>query len=337
MHEGRFGPSNPHAVSDDDRRFACEVMQHLVVAAFVIDPRRRVIVWNRACERLTGVAAADMVGTSDYWQAFYLEPRPCLADLIVAGRHGEIEAHYGGLGTFGLTESGVSVEGWCDLRHAGRRAYLAIDAGPIYAPDGSLTAVVETLRDVTAQREAQDALEALAARDGLTGLANRRSFDAALATESRRCSRAGTPMSLLMVDVDHFKGFNDSYGHLGGDECLKLVARTIAAAVRRAGDVVARYGGEEFAVVLPGTGLDGAASIAERIRDAVEGLRVEHRSSAVGPHVTVSIGGATAPPGADPDALLAMADQALYRSKRGGRNRASLAAAPLRAPEHAGA
>lgn len=320
------------------RRFAVEMMEHLVVPTFVLDELGCVLVWNKACERLTGVAAATLIGTADHWKAFYVEKRPCLADLLLQSRFADIQAYYSAFSKFDLSDFGVAIENWCDLPGVGRRAYLAIDAGPIYDATGAVVAVVETLRDVTAQREAQDALENLAACDGLTGLANRRSFDQALEAESHRSARSGLPLSLLMIDIDAFKLLNDTYGHGGGDACLKSVASTVADSVRRAGDMAARYGGEEFAVILPNTDADGTAVIAERIRRAVEALQIEHRASPIGKTVTISVGGATmAGPDSDARGLLAAADAALYSAKRAGRNRAVVtpppaAAAPMPAP-----
>ncbi len=300
-------------------------MEHLVVPTIVTDADHKVRIWNIACERLTGMPASSVLGTRDQWKAFYLEPRPCLADLIIAGRDEEIAAHYSSSGKFDLSEFGVSVENWCDLRYAGCRAYLAIDAGPVFDADGRLYAVVETLRDITVQKEAQDALASLAALDGLTGLANRRTFDETLEREARRCGRVGAPLSLLMMDVDHFKSFNDYYGHCGGDAGLKRIAGAITGPVLRAGDVAARYGGEEFAVILPDTDEIGAQVIAERLRTAVEELAIQHAVSPIGSVVTMSVGGATAVALA-PEALLATADAALYRAKREGRNQSSVVA-----------
>jgi diguanylate cyclase (GGDEF)-like protein len=173
--------------------------------------------------------------------------------------------------------------------------------------------VVETLRDITEEKAAHMALEQLATRDSLTGLANRRCFDDTLAAEWQRALRQQLPLSLLMVDVDHFKRYNDVHGHLGGDDCLRRVATAVASEMR-ANDLVARYGGEEFGVILPNQDLKGAASVAERIRMRVERLRTG---------ITVSIGAASmlASADSDPSALLAIADAALYRAKRQGRNR----------------
>jgi diguanylate cyclase (GGDEF)-like protein len=218
----------------------------------------------------------------------------------------------------------MSAESWCDMPRVGRRRYLAADASPIYDDRGRLAAVVETLRDMTDEKLAQIALEQLATRDGLTGLANRRCFDETLHAEWTRALRQRQPLSLLMVDVDNFKAYNDANGHLGGDECLKRIATAVASEMR-ANDLVARYGGEEFAVILPNQSLKGAASVAERIRTRVEQLQVPNRL-APGEHVTVSIGAATAIASPDNSAseLVAIADAALYRAKHMGRNRISL-------------
>jgi diguanylate cyclase (GGDEF)-like protein len=170
---------------------------------------------------------------------------------------------------------------------------------------------------------ANDELRRLSNLDGLTGIANRRSFDATLAAEWKRAARAGSPVSLLLCDVDHFKRYNDRYGHLAGDECLKHVATALSSLVERAGDLVARYGGEEFAVILPATDGDGSLRLADVLRSGVEALRIPATEAEL-PWVTVSAGVATAVPAADdPDsaALLRAADAALYRAKRAGRNR----------------
>lgn len=168
-------------------------------------------------------------------------------------------------------------------------------------------------------------LQQLSLSDPLTGLANRRRLDAALELEWRRLARARRPMSLLLIDVDAFKAYNDSLGHPRGDECLRRVAAYLAEGVHRAGDLVARYGGEEFAVLLGGTGAADAAAVAGRLRAGVEALALPHPASPVGDVVTVSIGVAGWVPGIDgpcPEELVAAADRALYAAKRAGRNRA---------------
>ncbi len=197
------------------------VLQHLVVPTFVIDAQRRVVVWNRACERLTGVTAAEVLGTSKHWQAFYEKRRYCLADLVALGRQDRIGELYTEYVATRDESLGSSAENWCVMPRLGNHLYLAIDAGPILDDDGKLIAVVETLRDMTDQKRAEMALQTLAAKDALTGLANRRSFDQALELEWSRAMRSGRTMALLFADVDHFKRFNDCHGHQGGDECLR--------------------------------------------------------------------------------------------------------------------
>ena len=173
----------------------------------------------------------------------------------------------------------------------------------------------------------RDTLQRLSLVDGLTGVANRRRFDEVLEQEWRRARREGHPLSLLMFDVDHFKQFNDRYGHLDGDDCLRRVAQAIDASGSRPGDLAARYGGEEFVFLLPNSDAAGALAVAERCRGAVEALGIPHQGSGAAPVVTVSIGVATHRPDDDAlvSALLEAADDALYRAKRGGRNRAVVA------------
>jgi diguanylate cyclase (GGDEF)-like protein len=159
--------------------------------------------------------------------------------------------------------------------------------------------------------------------DSLTGVANRRNFDRVLDKEWRRAFRAKHEMSLIMIDIDHFKAYNDHYGHQGGDECLREVARILKEALRRPGDVLCRYGGEEFGVVLPDTGREGATVVAENLRTAVEQAAWPHRASKVKDHVTLSLGVASLCPqqGMSTKNLIELADKALYQSKAKGRNR----------------
>jgi diguanylate cyclase (GGDEF)-like protein/PAS domain S-box-containing protein len=312
------------SAAPNDRGFANQLMEMLAIPVFVLDTDARVMIWNRACERLTGVPASEVIGTSEHRRSFYDEPRPTLADLVVQDRTDEIRHIYPRATRVQPPGTGLSAESWCDMPRIGRRRYLAADASPILDANGKLAAVVETLRDLTDEKQAQIALEQLATRDGLTGLANRRCFDDTLHAEWARALRQQQPLSLLMVDVDNFKAYNDAHGHLGGDECLKRIATAVASEMR-ANDLVARYGGEEFAVILPNQSLKGAAIVAERIRCRVEQLQVPTRLAPT-QHVTVSIGAATALAAPDTDAsqLVAIADAALYRAKHMGRNRISL-------------
>lgn len=166
-------------------------------------------------------------------------------------------------------------------------------------------------------------LEALSNTDGLLGIANRRYFDDRLATEWRRAIREQQTVSLLMIDVDHFKHYNDTYGHQAGDRCLQSITRAVLSAVRRPTDLLARYGGEELVALLPNTDLNGATVMAEEIRKAISDRHIEHAGSPVTAEVTVSIGVATVKPdqAAESAALVAASDKALYAAKIGGRNR----------------
>jgi diguanylate cyclase (GGDEF)-like protein len=175
-------------------------------------------------------------------------------------------------------------------------------------------------------RRAWQQMEALASLDGLTGVANRRRFDAVFAQEWARARREQSPVALLMIDTDQFKAFNDGYGHLAGDACLRSVAQAIAEVPGRPGDLVARYGGEEFAVLLPGSDASGAFRIAEAVRQAVYALGLPHHATEE-QRVTVSIGVASMVPVGEmePDELIAASDRALYEAKHTGRNRVKMA------------
>lgn len=172
-------------------------------------------------------------------------------------------------------------------------------------------------------QRARKSLKHLSITDALTDLSNRRHFDEVLQNEFNRLSRLHHPLSLIMLDVDFFKKFNDGYGHLVGDNCLKQVAYTIRGSLQRPADFAARYGGEEFACILPNTDSAGAIAIAEKIRTNIEQLDIPHRNSAVSDHVTISLGVFTAYSYANtsPSEIIAKTDQQLYRAKEAGRNR----------------
>ena len=173
-------------------------------------------------------------------------------------------------------------------------------------------------------KQQSDLLRQMVFIDGLTGVSNRRRFDEVLHTEWRRSSRSGSPLALLMLDVDHFKRYNDRYGHQAGDDCLRRVAAAVNQSLMRPGDLAARYGGEEFACILPTTELEGAMALARRIERLVRDLTIEHVDSDVAAVVTVSIGVGVGSAGrqSDPASLLAFADTQLYRAKHGGRGHA---------------
>ncbi len=171
-------------------------------------------------------------------------------------------------------------------------------------------------------REHRDQLAMLSTTDALTGIANRRHFDEFFKLAWRQTTRSNLPLSLILIDVDHFKLYNDEYGHAVGDTCLTAIAKAMDEVVVRTTDLVARFGGEEFACILPDTETDGALNIAEGIRNAVAELNIEHSESSTASHVTVSIGVATCHPTPedDPTLLFKTADDLLYKAKQQGRN-----------------
>ncbi|MET3910324.1 diguanylate cyclase (GGDEF)-like protein/PAS domain S-box-containing protein [Bradyrhizobium sp. S3.3.6] len=191
--------------------------------------------------------------------------------------------------------------------------------------NGNVDGVVAISRDITEQKKLETRLETLAIEDSLTGLANRRRFDERLKEEWARAYRDRSSLGLLMIDVDHFKSYNDEYGHPAGDACLRVVAKIIAAEMQRVGDLAARYGGEEFAMLLPNTDAAGCARIGERIRGAVHDAGLIHASNPTAPCVTVSVGGAACRPvlerTAGTGSLVEAADRALYAAKDAGRDR----------------
>jgi diguanylate cyclase (GGDEF)-like protein len=185
-----------------------------------------------------------------------------------------------------------------------------------------LPIVLARVHNHIALKKKTDLLEAHALLDGLTNIPNRRRFDESFDSEWKRALRAGARLALIMIDIDHFKHYNDNLGHGAGDICLRKVAAALDAAVVRPGDLVARYGGEEFVVLLPDTDEEGAVQIAERLRNEVAALQIPHGHSAVAEWVTISLGVASVVPqtGDHPAALLEQADRQLYLAKSSGRN-----------------
>ncbi|MEF2265441.1 diguanylate cyclase [Janthinobacterium sp. LS2A] len=201
----------------------------------------------------------------------------------------------------------------------------ALEAGAVDFITKPFNAAVVRARvrsQLTIKRQA-DAMRELSLTDSLTGVANRRSFNDTMDSEWRRCARDGVPMALIMADIDHFKDYNDTYGHQAGDLCLQQVSAALRRCAVRPPDLLARYGGEEFIILLPQETRDGAEVVAQRILDEVRALQIPHARSSVGPHVTVSLGMASVMPteGMDPSALIRAADALLYRAKHTGRDR----------------
>jgi diguanylate cyclase (GGDEF)-like protein/PAS domain S-box-containing protein len=209
-----------------------------------------------------------------------------------------------------------------DFKSIGRKTML-LNARKIYRKMNHVEMILLAFEDITERKKAEEQLKLIASMDGLTGIANRRHFDNTLDLEWRRAMRSAKPLSIIIVDVDYFKNYNDVYGHPAGDSCLQKIAHTIRDSLRRAGNFVARYGGEEFIVILPDTNAEEAYLFAGSLREKIENLKIEHKDSKAGKNVTVSLGVSTAVPKKDStqDELISIADKALYKAKQGGRNR----------------
>jgi diguanylate cyclase (GGDEF)-like protein/PAS domain S-box-containing protein len=209
-----------------------------------------------------------------------------------------------------------------DFKSIGRKTML-LNARKIYREMNHTEMILLAIEDITERKMAEEQLKFIASMDGLTGIANRRHFDTTLDLEWRRAMRSFSPVSLIMIDIDVYKNYNDSYGHLAGDSCLQKIAHTIRDSLRRAGNFAARFGGEEFTVILPDTNAKEAYVFAESLREKIENLNIEHKDSIVGSNVTVSLGVSSLIPDKNRtrDELISLADKALYKAKQGGRNR----------------
>ncbi|WP_110970937.1 sensor domain-containing diguanylate cyclase [Pseudomonas huaxiensis] len=293
------------------------------VALGLVDRQGVLVNVNRALGQLLGGDAAQLVGQPlpALLPVEQLDLAQCLADL----ERDQV-----------LADREVNWQG---------RTYL-MKVGAVRDLDNEVLGLTLALSDITEQclmrqalaetnaqlAEANARLQALASEDFLTGLPNRRRFDEALLQEKARSRRESRPLSLLMVDVDHFKVFNDHYGHQAGDECLRKIAMLLGQSLLRPGDQVCRYGGEEFAVILPDTDAHGARTVARELCQEIYDANLSHVDSPLG-RVTLSIGSASHDPGRPGQsvaltALLRVADLALYRAKQEGRNRLVVGMAP---------
>ena len=201
---------------------------------------------------------------------------------------------------------------------------LNLGAVDYIAKPFSIPITLARIRNHIRLKQQADMLESISLVDALTHIPNRRRFDETIEAEWKRAAREKTPLSMLMIDIDHFKEYNDHYGHGAGDICLQAVAAALLTGVSRPGDLVARYGGEEFVVILPEAGKEASIHIATRLCEGVRNLKLPHAHSGVEPLVTVSIGCATVTPFWEtdsPNILLDEADKMLYKAKNTGRNR----------------
>jgi len=278
-----------------------------MVTRIGLDERLRYV--SPSSNRVVGWRANQLIGT-EALAGIHPEDRPHVQAIIDAMRRGDTE------------EARVTYR---NVHRQKSEVWLESTMRVTRKDNGNVDGVVAISRDITEQKNLETRLETLAIEDSLTGLANRRRFDERLKEEWARAYRDRSSLGLLMIDVDHFKAYNDEYGHPAGDACLRVVAKVIADEVQRVGDLAARYGGEEFAMLLPNTDAAGCARVGERIRNAVRHAGLVHASNPAGPCVTVSVGGATCRPAVERTAgtgsLVEAADRALYDAKDAGRDR----------------
>lgn len=294
----------------NDFRFS-EEKNHLLVTnaldgIITIDDRGLMQSFNPAAEKIFGYSAGEIIGKNisllmpepdSSQHDSYMENYYKTGQAKILGMPREVTALKKGGFPFPL-EINISEMTWKE-----RRVFVGI------------------VRDITQRRQIEEKLKRSSVSDGLTGIGNRRLFDETLNKEWKRAMRDQFSLSLILMDIDYFKLYNDNYGHQEGDDCLRQVANALAKVVQRPADLVARYGGEEFAVILPETTSEGALRLAESIRSSIEGLKIEHCKSPVS-YITVSAGVSTLIPerGSSFEQLVSIADNALYRAKEKGRN-----------------
>lgn len=294
----------------ETERLLKHLMQEMPIGLCMTDGAGRIYFRNRRFQELFGYTDAE-VGTLQQWRLRAYPDAAYRSQIIASWSAALAQA----------AKRGGEIAGR-EVRVTDRdgRMRTMVVGGRVFG-DHYMT----TFMDLTEQRAQNELLRKLAYRDGLTGLANRRQFDRSLKAEWRRCRRSSKPLALVMIDIDHFKQFNDLHGHQKGDDCLRCVAAALRSALGRPFDLVARYGGEEFVCLLPECDAPGARAIAQSLCHAVQALCIEHRGSQVAQVVTVSAGVASEVPTAQtsPEDLLARADACLYRAKTTGRNRVS--------------
>ena len=287
-------------------RLAASVFASTSEGIFVTDANGVILSVNPAFEQITGYSAAEAVGNT---------PR-----MLKSGKHDQ--SFYAHIWNSILKEGLWRGEIW-ERRKNGDIYPQNMTISAIRDENGFIRKFAAILSDITERKKMEEQLRYLSTHDGMTGLFNRRTFDEELENEWRRAQRGTAPFSVILLDIDFFKDYNDTYGHLQGDLCLRALANAVGNSVRRPGDITARYGGEEFVVLMPMTSAADAARIAEGIRRSVEKLGFEHTASKVSKVVTASIGVGTIIPtlGRSCVEVLKLADQALYTAKVEGRNR----------------
>jgi diguanylate cyclase (GGDEF)-like protein/PAS domain S-box-containing protein len=314
------------ALIDSQERLAA-IVAGLTIPTFVIDAAHIVTHWNEACQQITGVLASEVIGTQEQWRAFYSSMRPVMADLIVTGSiENRVAQHYGNkYHRSAVIKDAFEAEDF--FPHLGKSGkWLYFTAAPLKDSAGRIIGAIETLQDVTDRKLAEEALRASESRhrelsitDSLTGLYNSRHFFSRAAEEVERSNRYSSPLSLILLDVDNFKRYNDTYGHLEGDHVLAGLAGVIRSEIRGA-DSAYRYGGEEFIVIFPETEPFEAMVVAERLRAAFESTVFSPQPGEEA-RTSISIGGGRYQPNEGLTAFVKRVDEAMYLAKKCGKNR----------------
>ncbi|WP_377701516.1 diguanylate cyclase domain-containing protein [Pseudoduganella sp. UC29_71] len=307
------------------------VLGAIHVGAIVLDGAGRIVLWNRWMEQYSAMPAGEVLCREFY--ALFPEMRSQRIGMAIQQA---LASNFPSLLSQTLNKSPFPLHADRAAALRGERLQQAIAVTPVQVAGAERHCLIQiTDVSIAANREKVLREQAMVLRsqtfsDGLTGVANRRHFDVAIDKEQRRAKRNGGTLSLLMIDIDCFKAYNDHYGHQQGDQCLIQVSAALGSMLHRSTDLLARYGGEEFAIILPDTDAEQASLMAEGLRQRVQALDLEHRYAADGNRqVTVSVGMATHSPQHpfDVPALIGAADRALYTAKRTGRNRVAAHAA----------
>ena len=319
---------------DDDRLIRQEnlletVFNRITLPTFVLDKNHKIIFWNKALEQLTNKKHTEMIGTRNQWVAFYATERPTLADLIIEGGEDEAVSKFyaNKYKTSPLIKDAYEAEDFFpDIGEKGE--WLSFTAASITDAQGDIIGAIETLTNISKEKRSQIALQEseerykqLSITDNLTGLYNRRLFTENMTLELERTQRYHQYFALCMIDLDNFKLMNDAYGHLFGDQILQKFSRMIQNNLRKT-DTAYRYGGEEFAIIFPGTSLEGAEKVANRIRVELSVFAFANESSKKRIRATASFGiTSSSSPDTCIEDIIKRADKALYKAKKTGKNK----------------
>lgn len=296
-----------------------EIVQGCPVPIFVIDAAHRITHWNRACESIVGTPAAKMLGSSEHWRPFYNEPRPLMADLVLDSKPGEVSKFYAHKCQPSPLISGAWEAKDYFSHFPGGGRWLYFTAAPLRGTNGQIIGAVETLQDISEQKNYEAQLESQARQDTLTGLANRWVLEERLKLALSQAARGKQLVAVAFIDLDGFKLVNDQFGHAIGDLLLREVAKRLTATVRDI-DTVARLGGDEFVVVL--SALNSIEAVEQIVQRTIEIIQQPVDVPDQRIQVGCSIGIAFYPQhGSDQITLLRHADSAMYLAKADGGNR----------------